>query len=174
MAKAKWRKRGQLKADTGDTGPPKPRGKRARQPRLSPARDPGVMPTPQRAARGQWADRPKGIEAPMVDMAHDMIGALHCAGRITYAQEQAARLFQEILAAYLAEYGLGGYRSCLAGDTRAFDAGDGNPDAWAAHDTLKRRLGAVRYAFLRTEVDKPNGAKPQDMDALRKALDAIT
>ena len=133
-----------------------------------------VRPTKERAARGVWAvtdgDRSK---APMIDRAHDMIGVLDTQGKINHSQEQAARVFQEVVAAYIADLGIGSYRSCLNDGGGGHDGGDGNIEAKRAHDGLKKRLGAVRYLYLRTETEKPTDGKPGSIEYLRRALDGI-
>jgi len=129
-------------------------------------------PTPERMARGIWITPDRNADEHItIDRACDMIGRLFATGQIDYAQHVAARQFQEITDAGIAELGCTGYRSCLAGGIGGHDGGDGNAVAWRAYDAMKRRLGAVRFAFLRTETEKPHDARPADLVALRNALD---
>jgi len=132
-------------------------------------------PTPERAERGTWIE-PKGPARqwmPVRDEAVDMIGALYVGGSISAGQRDAARVFQGIVADWLAELGVAGYRSCLDDTGGGYDAGDGNPDAIRRHDEMRARLGTVRYLFLRSEVEKPADCRPADLDLLRRALDAV-
>jgi hypothetical protein len=132
-------------------------------------------PTPERYARGSWIE-PTGKDAAahlLIDRHVDMIGKLYATGQLSYAQEASARQFQEIVAAWLAELALAGYRSCLVDGGGGYDAGEGNPAVKAAHHAMQRRLGAVRYAFLRMETEKPSDGVPRDLAALRRALDAF-
>lgn len=151
---------------------------------ITPSRDPVYIatietvdnrPTSERRARGIWLE-PSGKDADdhmLIDRACDMIGRLYAQHAITYAQFEAARTFQDIVAAFHAELGIAGYRSCLADNAGGYDGSDGNPDTIRAYDAMKRRLGAVRFLFLRTECDKPSERHPGNLAALRIALDAM-
>lgn len=135
-------------------------------------RDRVVRPTQERMRRGQWHE-PASPLAPAFDAECDMIAALYSAGQITAGQHDAARLFQQIVASWIAELALNGYRSCLDFSGGGYDSGDGDPSVKAAHDALKAKLGAVRYLYLRSEVEKPADRSPADIGMLRTALDAI-
>jgi hypothetical protein len=130
-------------------------------------------PTPERMARGIWITPERNPDENItIDRAVDMIGLLFATGQIDYAQHAAARQFQEILESWLAELSLVGFRSCLAGGVGGYDNSDGDPAAARAHDAMMRRLGSVRYWYLRSEIDKgPDGRMP-DLAILRRALDA--
>lgn len=128
-------------------------------------------PTPERMRRGIWAIGTR--KAPVIDLASDMIGELFATEQITSSHHEAARLFQEIVAAYQADLGLRSYRSCLDDSTGGHDAGDGDPRAVQRYDDLKRRLGPVRFVYLRSELDKPAGAICRDLDVLKKSLDRL-
>ena len=130
-----------------------------------------IRPTVERYALGQWHKASRS--GPVVDLCHDMIAALHTAGQISYGQEQNARLFQEVRAAWLGELALSGYRSCLDIGATGYDATDGNPAAIKSHDAMKQRLGVVRYLYIATEVEKGPHQVPASMVTLRRALDAI-
>ena len=133
-------------------------------------------PTPERRARGVWQE-PTGKDASdhmLRDLAPDMIGRLYTQRALNLQQHDAARDFQSIVAAFQAELGLGGYRSCLADDGGGYDAGDGNPAVFAAYEGMKRRLGAVRFMFLRSECDKGPERNPGNLALLRNALDAFS
>lgn len=132
-------------------------------------------PTPERRARGIWIE-PTGKDADdhmIRDAAVDMIGKLFAMNRITYAQYEAARTFQAIVAAFQQELGVSGYRSCLADHTGGYDGSDGNPEVIAAYRAMQRRIGVTRFLLLRTECDKGPDQKPGNLDVLRKALDAF-
>lgn len=140
----------------------------------SPVRDP-AKPTDERRAHGVWVE-PKGLAkhtSPMVDLAPDLIGVLYQTKRITSAQEQAARMFQELRAGYVAELGTKGYGSCLADNQSGYDDSDGNPEAIAAYRSLERRLGRINIALLQVECEKGPDAKPWDVIALRTVLDMV-
>ena len=132
-----------------------------------------VRVTPQRFSRGIWADSNLGRDSPMMDLAPDMIGRLYATRQITSAQHDAARLFSEILDAWLVELALPGYRSCLAGGSGGYDGGDGNPEAARAHDRMKSKLGSVCYLYIRSELEKPADREPASLKMLRLALDKI-
>lgn len=134
-----------------------------------------VRPTAQRMAQGKWAE-PQGAlqsQQPMVDLASDMIGALYQGRKITNTQEQAARLFQELRAGYLAEIGTRGYRSCLADNQSGFDGGDGNVEVVQAYRSLEGRIGRVCVTALVLEVDKRPDQRPHDLGVLKNALNVV-
>ncbi len=138
------------------------------------ARGHAERPTPERMARGVWAEPVGAIKSqqPVVDIAHDMIGRLHCEKRITGAQEQAARSYQETCAAYLAEMpDIGGYKSCLNGGTGGHDDSDGDPAIFAAMRSLERRVGIIGSAELYRVCIA--GDHPRNIKILRNALDAV-
>lgn len=130
-------------------------------------------PTPERRVRGEWAKPPKGEPGPMVDLAPDMIGRLLADQRITRQQEQAARLFQELRAGFEAELGVPGYGSCLNDSRAGYDATDGNAEAIAAWRRMEVRIGRVKSALLQHETAKGADQQPNDLGALRNALDCV-
>lgn len=131
-------------------------------------------PTSERKSRGTWAE-PSGMgkhERPVVDLASDEIGRLFQAGRITGSQEQAARQYQELRAAYISELpDVRGFKSCLAGSVPGYDDGDGNPEVIAAWRKLDGRLSHPqrREMLLVCDMDE----RPRSIETLRAALDAI-
>lgn len=131
-------------------------------------------PTPERMRRGIWHE-PKGMgkrERPVVDVGEDMIGRLHHAGVITHEQEQAARAWQKLRLAYLAEFPeTGGFKSCLNGEVPGYDDGDGNPDVIEAYRDAEKRLGreAMRELIRVAEDNRP----PGEVWLLRWALEAL-
>ena len=131
-------------------------------------------PTSQRKARGTWAE-PKGMgkhDLPVIDLASDMIGQLYTARQITGAQEQAARHFQELRAAYLAELpDVRGYKSCLAGSVPGFDDGEGCAQTIAAYRGIERRLTQPMRREMLLVCDM--NERPRNIETLRAALDAI-
>ncbi len=138
------------------------------------ARGQAVRPTSERIARGVWAEPVGAVKSqqPIVDMAHDMVGRLHCDRKITDAQEQAARSYQETCAAYLAEMpDIGGYKSCLSGGTGGHDESDGDPTVFAAMRGIERRVGIIGSAELYRVCI--SGDRPRNIQILRGALDAV-
>jgi len=136
---------------------------------------PTTRPTWERLQHGCWAE-PSGMgkeEQPTVDLAPDMIGELYQSRQITTAQEQAARTFQEVRGEWEKELPIAGFKSCLAGGVGGYDGGDGNPEAKAAYQAIERRIGMVKTAILEIECAKLAGAKPNDLIALRRALDVM-
>ena len=131
-------------------------------------------PTDQRRGRGTWAN-PQGAmksHQPVVDLASDMVGALHVAKQITDSQEQAARLFQRLRRAYLAELPeVEGFRSCIAPHVPGYDDSDGNPAVIAAYRTVEGKLTFRQRTELLHVCD--DGKRPYAMDILRVALDLI-
>lgn len=130
-----------------------------------------LRPTSERLARGMWTTA--APRAPVIDMAEDYIGRLYAEGLIQYHHHEAARHFQAIVAAFMADLPLAGYRSCLAEGFGGYDGGDGNPAAARAYEAMKHKLGAVRFAYLRTETEKPADAKRGSVEWLRRALEAV-
>ena len=138
------------------------------------SRGKAVRPTSERIARGVWAEPVGAVKSqqPIVDMAHDTIGRLHCDRKITDAQEQAARSYQETCAAYLAEMPeISGFKSCLAGGQAGHDDSDGDPAIFAAMRGLERRVGMIGSAELYRVCI--SGDRPRNIEILRKALDAV-
>lgn len=132
-------------------------------------------PTPERRARGVWQE-PTGKDADnhmLRDLAEDMIGRLYIERALTYAQFEAARSFQALVRAFQDELGVSGYRSCLADGGGGYDGSDGKPEVVAAYRAMQRRIGAVRFYFLRSECDKGPERHPGNLAALRVALDAF-
>jgi hypothetical protein len=108
----------------------------------------------------------------MIDLAADMIGALLSAARITRQQEQAARLFQELRAGYVAELGVPGFGSCF-NTGGGHDSGDGSVETMQAWRRMENRIGRVRSALLQHETAKGQDCQPNDLGALRAALDCV-
>ena len=130
-----------------------------------------ARPTPERLQRGTWAE-PQGMGKdmqPTVDLTADMIGIMYEHKMISTSQEQAARLFQELRAAYLAELGTSGYGSCLADNQQGYDGSDGNPAVIAEYRALERKIGRIKTACLVLMTE----GKRVDLTALRRALDAV-
>jgi len=132
-------------------------------------------PTPERHSKGVWAQPQGGAkdQQPMVDLASDMIGALYQAKKLTASQEQAARLFQELRAGYLAEIGTRGYGSCLADNQTGYDGGDGNEAVIKAYRSLEGSIGHIKTACLILETEKGPDQQPYDLSVLRRSLDCM-
>ena len=131
-----------------------------------------TKPTPERRTRGVWVE---GKDAqPDVDLACDMAGALYQARKISQQQLEAARSFQEVRAAYVAELGVAGYRSCLAGGVGGHDDSDGNPEVFRAYRQITRGLSPRQVVTLERGLDlSPADAGCLTVHLIRSALDAI-
>jgi len=131
-------------------------------------------PTPERMARGMWA-KPQGTaksQQPTVDLACDMVGILHQSGQITDSQEQAARTWQELRAAYIAEFpDIAGFKSCLHGSVPGYDDGDGDPEIMRAYRSLEAKLSMSHRRMLLWTCDMSN--RPTNIGCLRQALDLV-
>ena len=132
-----------------------------------------TKPTAQRLARGSWISPDKREGGPYVDAASDMIGRLYVERQLNASQEQAARQFLELREGYLSELGVSGYKSCLAGSSSSFDAGDGNEAVIKAYRSLEERIGRVKTALLQIETDKLADQRPNDLEALKNALNCV-
>lgn len=128
-----------------------------------------AQPTPERRAMGVWHTTKDGTQ----DMAHDMIGRLATEGKLNSQQVESARVFQETRAAYVAELGVSGFKSCLAGGSGGYDAGDGNPEAIRAYRKIENAVGPKHIWMLRQECDKLANDRPWSLTGLQAALDAM-
>lgn len=131
-------------------------------------------PNALRKSRGMWAI-PKGMgkhEQPAVDMASDILGVLLVFKRITVEQWSAARHFEELRAAYIAELpDVKGYKSCLAGSVPGYDDGEGDPEIIAVYRKMEAKLTLPQRRELLLVLDRK---RPRDIKTLRAALDAIS
>jgi hypothetical protein len=121
-------------------------------------------------ARGCWHVAAK--DAPAVDIAADMVGQLRAAQQITQSQEQAARTWQQLRAAYLAELPeISGYRSCIDPSVPGFDDSDGDPVVIERYREVERALGQQgrRIMLWVCEADE----RPYDLRLLKWALDVV-
>lgn len=131
-------------------------------------------PTPERMRRGVW-NIPKGQgakERAVTDLAEDMIGQLLTAEIITKPQEEAARRWQELRLAYLAEFPeTGGFKSCISPDVPGYDDGDGDPEVIESYRDVERALGreAMREVIRVCE----DNQRPSKVWLLRWALEAL-
>lgn len=129
-------------------------------------------PTTERQRRGVWVTGKE--DQPDVDLAADMAGSLFHRREITEAHLEAARAFQEVRAAYVAELGVAGYKSCLAGGVGGHDEGDGNPEVFKAYRHITRRLSRPQVRVLEVGLDMaPDQAGSLTVWKLRDALEAI-
>ena len=135
---------------------------------------PTSRPTPERWQRGIWREASgAGKEArPLVDAASDLIGRLYAENKLTSSQHEAARRFQEVREAFMAELGTVGYRSCLADGSGGHDSGDGDPDVARAYRALSARLGP-HLRVLVDNVHKLGDENVTDINALRAALGVL-
>jgi hypothetical protein len=125
-------------------------------------------PTEQRAAIGHWVQG----DGKHQDLAADMIGLLLVSRQITPEQEQAARHWEQLRAAYIAEMpDLRVIKSCLNNDVRGHDDSDGDPEALAAYREMMDKLTPAQESEVLHVVDRRT--KPRDLGTLRAALDVI-
>ena len=138
-------------------------------------RERAVRPTPERMARGTWAEATGAAKSqqPIIDLAHDRVGQLHCEKQITDAQEQTARAYQELHARYIDELPeISGYKSCLAGGSGGYDAGDGNAAVIAEYRRICRKAGMIGERELYNVCVM--GDRPRNIMILRRALDDVS
>lgn len=133
-----------------------------------------TRPTGERMARGRWR-LPQGMgkhDQPVIDTSADIIGQMHDAGQISNGQEQAARHWQALRAAYIAEFpDVSGFKSCLAGNVPGFDDGDGDEQVIREYRNLEARLSRTqRIEVLHVCED---GYRPRDIAILRGALNVV-
>lgn len=129
--------------------------------------DRGERPTDERAIRGHWV---KGDV--WVDLAADQIGALLAERKISQAQFDAARAWQDLRRAYLDEMpDLKSYKSCLDGSVPGYDDGDGNREVIARYRAAEARVGRIGMREILHVCE--NGQRPRKIDVLRAALDAL-
>ena len=133
-----------------------------------------VRPTIERKRRGAWAV-PHGAgrgEQPMVDMANDVIAVMYLNKMINSRQEQAARTWQELRRAYMAELpDISTYKSCLAGSVPGFDDGEGNPQVIAQYRAIEAKLSTDQRRAILQACDM--NQRPQRNQILRDALDVV-
>jgi hypothetical protein len=131
-----------------------------------------LRPTDQRMTQGVW--HIAGQFAPAVDKTGgDMLGELYHAREIEKHHFDAGRAFQQLCALWQAELGIGSFRSCLDITGGGFDATDGNAALNRRYEAVKQRLGAARFLYLRTELDKGAGQRPKSVEVLRRALEGL-
>jgi len=126
-------------------------------------------PTPQREAMGKF----KYSDKTAFDTHHDMVARLHSEGKLSKAQEDAARAYEEVRAAYVRELGVSAVKDSLDSSQGGFDAGDGNPAAMRAHDRMKARIGRIMWVVLEMEVGKGPAGNPRDLAVLQNALNCV-
>ena len=148
--------------------------KRAKPRKLRQPPDSASRPTAQRRLHGTWAD-PQGSmksQQPCVDMASDAVGHLFIAKLISSSQEQAARLFQKLRLAYMAEFPeISGFKSCLDGAISSHDEGDGNKAVMDAYRDIEKKLTRPQRSEVLRVCDA--GEMPSALELLRSGLNAI-
>jgi hypothetical protein len=102
-----------------------------------------------------------------------MIGLLHQRGEISDAEEQAARVFQELRGDYLAELQTRGFGSCLADNMAGHNSDDGRAEVIRAYRQIEKAAGFTAIAHLSGEVFKTSDEKPHLIGLTRFALKAI-
>lgn len=130
-----------------------------------------MKPTQERRSRGVWVDGK--VAQPDVDLASDMAGALYQDGKITQQQLETARAFSEVRAAYVAEFAVPGYKSCLAGGFGGHDDGDGNPAVLAEYARMTRGLTKPQVMVLEIGLEMTPDSQRVNVPVLRGALDAM-
>lgn len=131
-----------------------------------------TRPTPERLARGEWS-KTADKDAGMLDLASDMIGRLGVEGKLTGQQVEAAHVFQQARALFVAELAVPGYKSCLAGGSGGHDSGDGNAEHIRAYRSIENRVGRIVMATLCHECDRLDGEKPRNLAVLKNALNVM-
>lgn len=129
-------------------------------------------PTAERLKRGTFAF-PTGTfkdQRAIVALDTDVIGRLFVAELINSRQEQAARHFEQVRAAYLVDYGVAGFKSCLAGGVASHDSSDGDPAARHAYFALEAKLSKLERVSLILVCE---GRQPS-LEYLRSGCDAIS
>ena len=130
-----------------------------------------MKPTAERKGRGVWVD---GKDAqPDVDLASDMAGSLFQERKISAQQLEVAHRFSEVRAAYVAEFEVPGYKSCLAGGVGGHDGGDGNPAVVAEYKRMTRNMTPILMTRLIEGLEAPAYSRWVNVPALCVALDAI-
>lgn len=132
-----------------------------------------TKPTAEAQRHGRYVRTNDARDAPWVNRHVDMIARLGAEGKLSDPQVDAARLWQEVHGRFLDELGVERGRSCLDISAGGYDGGDGNPAAVQAYYSLIKRLGAVRSARLGIEVGKGPQDMPDNINGLRRALDAV-
>lgn len=132
----------------------------------------GTEPTPERLARGSWADRKQGAKQ-YIDRAADVIGEMHLDGTISDQQLNAARHYEEVRARFLAGLpDVSGYKSCLGDNVGGYDAGDGDPATEKEMRAIERAIGMIgSWELSRVVADQ---VRPRRLDVFKSALDAIS
>jgi len=135
-----------------------------------PTSEPILRPTDERMRTGSW--HIAGKAAPAVDRTGgDMLGELFIAGKIERSHLDIGRHVQWLIDAATSDMGVKGFRSCLDMTGGGYDATDGSEAIALAYSRLKRKLGPVTFPYLRTELAKPVGAKCNNVEMLRRALE---
>ena len=151
----------ELSKDVATGQPPPPRGAAER-------------PTDERKARGVWIEPQGAMRAaqPTVDVANDAVGRMYERKLIGKAEEQAARRFQEIRAAYIAEMpDIAQFKSCIAGSVPGYDDGDGNPAILAAYRKIERTMTPAQRSLVIALCE--GGHVPTDVLTYRRLRDGL-
>lgn len=127
-------------------------------------------PTPQQAAKPGWLKPERG--KPWIRL--DMIGLMHERGFLTDAEEQAARIFQQLRAEYLAELGTRGFGSCLADNMRGHKSDDGRAEIIIEYRYIETKVGYSVISHLAGEVFKTADEKPHQPGQTKYALQRIS
>lgn len=157
--RVKFKPRELSKQATGQPPPPKGTAER---------------PTDERKARGVWIEPQGAMRAaqPTVDVACDAVGRMYERKLIGKAEEQAARRFQEIRAAYIAEMpDIAQFKSCIAGSVPGYDDGDGNPAILAAYRKIERTMTPGQRSLVIALCE--GGHVPSDVLTYRRLRDGL-
>ena len=172
-AKARRNKKA-VQRRNAEPGPEAPENTATAPQRANSGRGDTMRPTPERQALGRWAVPQGGVKSqqPVVDMASDMIGLLHCQRRITDAQEQAARTWQELRAKWLQEFpDLAQFKSCLHGSVPGYDDSEGDASVIAAYRAVEAKMTLPQRRMMLWVCDM--NERPANIAVLRQALDVV-
>lgn len=177
MSKAdRARKREQRKAERASLLRPdtKPRACGREQTSVPATSSEAVRPTPERMSHGEVV-LPRGPgrkDAPARVAVPDCIAALCIEPRkLTQAQENAARAYEELRWRVRLDLGLSQGRSCLDIGPVGHDDGEGDAELAAEWRRVRTKLGLPAIAVLDAVVME--GRWPRDLTAFRKALDEL-
>lgn len=126
-------------------------------------------PTREQQSRPGWLKPEKG--KPWVRL--DLIGLLHQRGQITDAEEQAARIYQQLRMEYLAELQTRGFGSCLADNMAGHKSDEGRAGIIREYRYIEQKVGYSAISHLAGEVFKTSDEKPHLIGLTKEALRRI-
>jgi len=139
----------------------------------TPTDKPDNRPTVEQRKQGSYLrNKPQGAREELwINTTPDCLAALHVSGKLTDAQEQAARDYQTLWERWRGELGVSEGRSCLDMTPVGHDDTDGDARIAGLMRAAARAMGPdgereVYWTVIR-------GRWPRNLPALRKALDAL-